>query len=172
MSVTGELIGQALALGAREVPEWTAAEETLARSATQPFAAITESTRGQIRQGADPLGDAFCRVFTAEERRPKGATYTPLAVVDAMLAWAVERVRPARVVDPGAGSARFLVAAGRRFPGAELVAIEIDPLATILARGHLAAGFAERARSPRRHSAVSPGPPSGARRPRRSRAST
>jgi hypothetical protein len=50
------------------------------------------------------------------------------------------------VVDPGAGSGRFLVAAGRCFPEAELVASELDPVAAVLARGHLAAaGLADRA---------------------------
>jgi hypothetical protein len=56
-----------------------------------------------------------------------------------MLAWSAQRVTPHRVVDPGAGSARFLVAAGRRYPRAELVAIELDPLTAVMARGHLAA---------------------------------
>ncbi|MEJ7763462.1 MAG: hypothetical protein WKF80_11785, partial [Thermomicrobiales bacterium] len=54
---------------------------------------------------------------------------------------------PARVVDPGTGSGRFLVAAGRAFPSAELVGIDLDPFAALLARGHLAAaGMADRAR--------------------------
>lgn len=76
-----------------------------------------------------------------------GATYTPPAIVAAMLGWADGRVRPARVVDPGAGSGRFVVAAGRHYPEAELVAVDVDPLASILARGHLAAaGLAGRAR--------------------------
>ena len=51
------------------------------------------------------------------------------------------------MVDPGTGSARFLVAAGRAFPTAELVGIDLDPFAALLARGHLAAaGMADRAR--------------------------
>ncbi len=63
-----------------------------------------------------------------------------------MLTWASAQLQPARVVDPGVGSARFLVAAGRQFPDADLVGIELDPLAAILARGHLAAtGLAARA---------------------------
>jgi hypothetical protein len=64
-----------------------------------------------------------------------------------MLAWAAQQATPDRVVDPGAGSARFLVAAGRQFPQAELIASELDPVAAILARGHLAAaGLADRSR--------------------------
>jgi hypothetical protein len=62
-----------------------------------------------------------------------------------MIGWAA-RHEPARVVDPGAGSGRFLVAAGRAFSRAKLVAIEKDPLAALLARAHLhAAGLGERA---------------------------
>ncbi len=51
------------------------------------------------------------------------------------------------MVDPGAGSARFLLAAGRRWPDASLVGVEIDPVAAIVGRASLAAaGLAERSR--------------------------
>jgi hypothetical protein len=50
------------------------------------------------------------------------------------------------VVDPGTGSARFLVAAGRRWPRAALVGVETDPLAAMIGRATLAAaGMAGRA---------------------------
>ncbi|MDQ3692196.1 MAG: SAM-dependent methyltransferase [Chloroflexota bacterium] len=129
----------ALALGAREIPDWTEAEERLVHEAPVSLPLFAQDLSDAIRRGDDPLGDAFSRGFSAEERRPKGATYTPQPIIDAMLDWAESQVRPVRVVDPGAGSARFLVSAGRRFPRAELVASEVDPLAAILARGHLAA---------------------------------
>ncbi len=75
-----------------------------------------------------------------------GATYTPEALVASMLQWAHgQSPAPTRIVDPGCGSGRFLVAAGRRFPSARLLAIEIDPLAALLARAHSAAsGLASR----------------------------
>ncbi len=64
-----------------------------------------------------------------------------------MVGWAAGLGEPARVVDPGTGSARFLVAAGRRFRSTLLVGMELDPLAAVIARGHLAAaGLATRAR--------------------------
>ncbi len=63
-----------------------------------------------------------------------------------MVEWASGE-RPARVVDPGAGSGRFTVAAGRRFPRADLVAIELNPLVAVLLRANLAAvGLAARSR--------------------------
>jgi hypothetical protein len=52
---------------------------------------------------------------------------------------------PIRVVDPGTGSGRYIVAAGRRFKQASLIGVEQDPVAAILARATLAAaGFADR----------------------------
>ena|SRR5271165_6813072 len=52
---------------------------------------------------------------------------------------------PARVVDAGSGSGRFLMAAAVAFPRSALVAVEIDPLATLLLRANAAVlGFADR----------------------------
>lgn len=74
-----------------------------------------------------------------------GATYTPQVIVNAMVGWADGRgVR--RVVAAGAGSGRFLVAAGRRFADAELIAVEVDPLALILRAHVVAAGLGARSR--------------------------
>lgn len=146
-SSAGDLIALALALGARSVPGWTVAEERLAREAHDSLPLLAVMDHDAIQRGEDPLGDAFCRKFSAEERRRSGATYTPQLIIEAMLSWAEDQLEPARVIDPGAGSARFLVSAGRRFPHAELIASELDPLAAILARGHLAAaGMSERSR--------------------------
>ena len=104
--------------------------------------------RDRIEAGEDPLGEAFARLLTPHQRRPLGQTYTPAPIVAAMVGWAQDQgVHIARIVDPGAGSGRYLLAAGRRFPSAELVGSEIDPLAALLARANLAAaGMAHRAR--------------------------
>ncbi len=75
----------------------------------------------------------------ARERRLRGAVYTPAAIVAAMLDWAERHAAPERVIDPGAGSGRYLIAAGRRFPESRLIGVELDPLAALLARGNLAA---------------------------------
>ena len=100
-----------------------------------------------IRAGGDPLGDAFTRLRSPDRRRPLGATYTPHEIVSSMVAWVAGRARPARVIDPGTGSARFLLAAGRAFPDTSLIGVEIDPLACMLARANLtAAGFDHRSR--------------------------
>jgi adenine-specific DNA-methyltransferase len=64
-----------------------------------------------------------------------------------MVEWAKAYDKPARIVDPGSGSARFLMSAGAAFPAAELVGVDIDPLAALVARANLAvSGLAGRAR--------------------------
>jgi adenine-specific DNA-methyltransferase len=148
LATESALLGAALALGARDVPGWSEAETALARSLSpeRPPAPAVAALRAAIAEGADPLGEAFCRLRPPELRRGHGATYTPSAIVESMVAWAAGEEAPERVVDPGAGSGRFAVAAGRRFAAARLVAVEHDPLAAAACRGHLAAaGLAGRA---------------------------
>jgi len=63
-----------------------------------------------------------------------------------MVAWAKLNSTPARVVDAGSGSGRFLLAASNAFPKASLVGIEIDPVAALLLRANIAAaGLRQRA---------------------------
>jgi hypothetical protein len=109
-----------------------------------------QAIRAEIEAGGDPLGDAFCRLRTPAVRRASGAVYTPRELVVGMTRWA-GRHREAhavmRVVDPGAGSGRFLREAGARFPSAELVAVEVDPVAVAVLRANLhVAGYGERLR--------------------------
>lgn len=141
------LVGLALALGARSVGEWSIQEVEVAKSAARVGPAVTERIRTEIESGNDPLGEIFCALRTPVERREDGATYTPKPIVTAMTRWAKQNIKPGRVVDAGAGSGRFLVAAGRAFKHADLLGVELDPVAAIVARGHLAAaGLADRAR--------------------------
>ncbi|HEX6765701.1 MAG TPA: N-6 DNA methylase [Polyangiaceae bacterium] len=141
-----ELVGIAQALGALRVGPVSRGEKRLLATARSASPDVIREFVEVIRRGGDPLGEAFCRLRAPAERRPLGATYTPQPIIDAMIA-STRRHEPARVVDPGAGSGRFLVAAGRAFPRAKLIAVEKDPLAALLCRAHLAAaGHARRSR--------------------------
>ena len=123
-----------------------AAERKLVARAGDVDAGLVTEIRAQILAGHDPLGTTFCSLRAAEQRRDLGATYTPAPIVDAMVAWAAgEGASPARIIDPGAGSGRFLLAAAARFPYAQLVGVDIDPLATMMLRANAAVrGFASR----------------------------
>jgi adenine-specific DNA-methyltransferase len=147
------LVDAALGLGAAQVAGLSAAErELMARTRREPSAgppgtAGAPSTsagplREQIRAGHDPLGDVLAAARGPAERRRLGQTLTPVPVVTSMIEWAAGRfggTGPDRVVDPGTGSARFLLAAGRRWPRAQLVGVETDPAAALVARANLAA---------------------------------
>lgn len=147
ISSESSLIGLAIALGARSVGKWSSKEVETAKSASRVGTAVAQRTREEIESGKDPLGEIFCALRTPVERREDGATYTPKPIVTAMTRWARQNIKPGRVVDAGTGSGRFLVAAGRAFKHADLLGVEIDPVAAIVARGHLAAaGLADRAR--------------------------
>ncbi len=84
------IVEHALALGARSVRGWSAAEEKLSRDATKPPQGVVEMLRSQIESGEDPLGNLFCSLRSPSERRKVGATFTPSAIVDSMLDWVRE----------------------------------------------------------------------------------
>jgi len=140
------LAALAFTLGAQTVGELTQAELALGSGSAAVPRTELEHIRSSILAGEDPLGDFFSAIRTPQERREQGAVYTPHAIVEAMAGWSARVAAPDRVVDPGAGSGRFLLAAGRVFPKAELVAVELDPLAALMARANLAvSGMGERA---------------------------
>lgn len=144
-----ELVAAALALGAEEAGgPLAAAEISLAKSAkAMPKKAVVSRLKEMIRAGEDPLGDVFSVLRSSEERRENGATYTPVPIVQTMVDWATATRSPVRIVDPGMGSARFLTRAGAAFPKAELVGIDVDPLASLMARANLSvSGFGDRSR--------------------------
>jgi hypothetical protein len=141
------LAAVAAALGAETVGILSASERELLNGTPHVPSDLLADVRRRIRAGEDPLGTAFCEIRSVNQRRLQGAVYTPGQIVAAMLDWAQTIGQPARVVEPGAGSAPFLLEAGKRFPNAQLVAVELDPLAALMARANLSmAGLAGRAR--------------------------
>ncbi len=126
------LIGDTVALSPSE-RLWTKA-----RQKTLPGLVDIGAVRAEIATGADPLGDVFSQSRSTHARRAAGAVYTPHAIVRSMSSWLAEQGTPVRIVDPGAGSGRFILAAGAMFPDAHLIAVEMDPLAALMLRANLA----------------------------------
>lgn len=117
-----------------------------AQATAVPQAEQVETIRTAISRGADPLGEAFSFIRSAASRRTHGAVYTPAPIVRSMMSWLAGQGTPHRVVDPGAGSGRFIMAAGAAFPHAHLIAVEMDPLAALMLRASLnARGWTSRA---------------------------
>mgnify|MGYP002753912514 FL=1 len=120
--------------GAEGADGLSAEEQDLAAAGTCPTEDVVAATRDLVLAGGDPLGDAYRQAVPPEGRRALGQTYTPASIIEAMTAWAADHGRPVRVVDPGCGSGRFTLAAATVFPGADVVACDVDPLATLMTR--------------------------------------
>lgn len=135
-----DLIRASTALGAASVGGLEPAEKALVAEHEGPVdSALIRTLRASIRKGHDPLGDAFTRLLTPDVRRPLGQTYTPPLIVESMILWARSQSTPTRIIDPGAGSGRYLLAAARAFPRASIIGSDIDPLATLMLRANVAA---------------------------------
>ena len=110
----------------------------LAAISSQPVATTAiDRTISAIQQGTDPLGECLLALRPAAQRRADGAVYTPATILAPMIAWLRTQGKPVRVVDPGAGSGRFILAAGAAFDNAQLIAVETDPLAALVLRTNL-----------------------------------
>jgi hypothetical protein len=138
-----DLVRIAVGLGALTVggplsPSETELVETAQALGGEPAENLVAETTERILAGADPLGDWFCTLRSAETRRSTGAIYTPAGLVDPMAQWVLAQ-NPDRVVDAGAGSGRFSVAIARKAPETPFVAVDSDPVATLMTRGTLAA---------------------------------
>lgn len=139
------LIALAGAMQAATIRGITAVETSLLSRERKTPPHLANQVLDCVREGGDPLGEAFCKLRSADVRRTSGAVYTPRAIIDTMCSWAASAGTPTTVVDPGAGSGRFLAAAARCFPNARLVGIENDPIAALVTRANLAvAGLGER----------------------------
>jgi hypothetical protein len=145
----GSLARLALSLGAAEAGGSLFPDEgRLARTVAglpEPDPGQVADTRSAIQAGEDPLGEAFCRLRDAAVRRGHGAVYTPAQLVGPMVDWTLDQ-KPARIVDAGAGSGRFIAGILRRHPGIGAIAVDSDPLATLMTRAMLAVLNAPEAR--------------------------
>lgn len=137
------LAATCVALGL-DVDALTDAERALVPSDAAATLDLGE-VRSQILEGEDPLGQAFCAARSAEARRPFGQTFTPGPIVRAMLGWADGQPEPVRVVDPGCGSGRYVLAALLAFPSARGIADDLDPYAALMTRANaLVLGLSDR----------------------------
>jgi SAM-dependent methyltransferase len=140
-----ELIGACLDLGAAACGGPLSRLEASLVSSAVRFDGDISRLRRSIAAGEDPLGEAYRGLRSVSELRAAGAFFTPCGVVAAMTEWALDN-RPDRVVDAGCGSGRFAAEVARRAPTVEVVAVDIDPVATLMCRAALAVIGAPRVR--------------------------
>lgn len=105
----------------------------------------SEAILAKLVRGEDVLGEKLLAAASDYHRSRNGMFYTPIQYVDAMLRW-VARSKPTRIVDVGSGTGRFLLKALAEFSSASLVAVDIDPVATLITRARLATAGCRRAK--------------------------
>lgn len=135
------LIALAVALGAADIGGPLSSAEAAVIDAVAEIGPVGSDTirrtTAELLAGGDPLGEQLSGIRSPIERRAVGAFYTPPSIVEPMIRWTLDW-RPDRVVDAGCGSGRFAVAAARMKPSLPLIAIDTDPVATLLTRAALA----------------------------------
>ena len=115
------------------------AEEQLIDSVSdvaEPSRQLLDATFAAIRAGADPLGEQLLAIRRPPSRRLIGQVFTPDTIVAPMVDWALAR-RVSRIVDPGCGSGRFTLEFARQ-SNSQIVAVDTDPLSTLITRAGLA----------------------------------
>lgn len=135
-----ELVALAIALGAtRSGGPLSAKECRLISGASErkPDRRVVSRAEEAIRSGLDPLGTTFCLLRPGSRRRQVGAVYTPRELVRPMVDWVLSE-NPQRVVDAGSGSGRFSAEIASRGVDVEIVAVELDPVASLMSRAALA----------------------------------
>ncbi len=95
-----------------------------------------ENLRDPILCGLDPLGESYSAIKGRQIRRREGIFYTPADLVNPMVNWVLSRT-PARLVDAGCGTGRFSIDAAKKRADIKIVAVDTDPVATILCRSNL-----------------------------------
>lgn len=91
------------------------------------------------------MGDEFCSLRSPLRRRATGTFYTPRSIVRPMVEWLLDH-GPGRIVDAGCRSGRFAVEVARDAAEVEIIAVDIDPVATLMTRAALATLGARRVR--------------------------
>jgi predicted RNA methylase len=119
---------------------WDPAIRKWADASPTPPEEILEATRQALGREEDPFGAMYNACISAANRRRLGTVFTPPWLVEHMLQL-VERELdepPRVVVDPGAGVGAFTIAAVDRWPDAQIVAADINPVTLGLLGARLA----------------------------------
>ncbi len=136
-----ELVQVAIKLGALTVGgKLSAKESELIRGAgllASPPSLDVHRVEQMVIAGRDPLGNALAHLRRDGDGKRAGVVYTPMNVVRPMVAWTMSQ-EPARVVDAGCGSGRFAAAVAKQSPNTAVIAVDVDPVATLLCRAALA----------------------------------
>jgi adenine-specific DNA-methyltransferase len=126
-SALAALGGVAGALAGSQPTDWPPDLNAWMAGAPAPPADLMRLARGEIEGGRDVLALLYESLVSGRNRRRLGTFFTPPAVVEFMLDLAEEVAGPpSSVIDPGAGVGAFSLAAKRRWPDADVTAVDLN----------------------------------------------
>jgi len=113
--------------GDRATASWPKPIRTWALEGPKPPAELIAEISRESSGDLDVLAQLYEQIVSGRSRRRLGTFFTPPPLVDFMLDRARALIgEPAVVIDPGAGVGAFSLAARRRWPNAEVVAVDIN----------------------------------------------
>lgn len=142
------LLRAAIDLGARSIAGRSSKEDslvTMALSVPKTDKAMLKILEHAIGNLEDPLGCAWGKLRALSQKRKVGSFYTPRDLIKPMIAWLLKHGAE-RVVDVACGSGRFAAEVAATNSQIKLVAVDSDPVATIIARATLNVLGANRAK--------------------------
>ena len=126
-SALAALGGLARALAPDSIQSWPTAVALWAEKGVSPAPDLVDEVARQLASGVDVLAAVYERVVAGRSRRRLGTFFTPPLVVEFLLDRAEALGgKPKFVIDPGAGVGAFTVAARRRWPDAQVIAVDVN----------------------------------------------
>ncbi|HKP90628.1 MAG TPA: hypothetical protein VJT75_11735 [Thermoleophilaceae bacterium] len=124
----GALGGVAAVVGQAHVGRWPEEVREWALSAPTPPDDVIDLVRDGLGGWRDPLAVLYDASISPSNRRRLGTVFTPEPIVEHMLDLVDLKLNgpPACVIDPGAGSGAFTIAAARRWPRARVIAVDVN----------------------------------------------
>jgi adenine-specific DNA-methyltransferase len=122
------------------VNAWPEPIRLWAERSPSPPSSIVEAVCEGLGTRTDPLSALYDASISPAHRRRLGTVFTPTPIVNHMLdlaAAAIDR-EPVRIIDPGAGVGAFTLAAAKRWPRAQVFAVDVN----VVTLGLLAARIA------------------------------
>jgi adenine-specific DNA-methyltransferase len=119
--------GIAAALAGERSATWPKTLCHWAAGCARPPEELTEAILRELEGGTDVLAMLYEAIVSGRNRRRLGTFFTPPPIVDFMLDRAEALLpAPAVVIDPGAGVGAFTLAARRRWPKADVLAVDVN----------------------------------------------
>lgn len=106
--------------------DWPEAVQAWVAAAPAPPSGVAEAMLRALRRDPEVFATIYCALVAGQNRRRLGTFFTPRPVVEFMLDKVSPPPRGCSLIDPGAGVGAFGLAAATRWPGIDVVAVDVN----------------------------------------------